>query len=73
MMLKGGNDSWAVCVCFFGEFAEVGESVEAEDFEKLAKELQNASPLEVMDKALEKFGDDIAIAFRYGFLNLALV
>lgn len=35
-----------------------------EDFQKLAEELQNASPLEIMDKALEKFGNDIAIAFR---------
>uniref|UniRef100_A0A3Q7F545 adenylyl-sulfate reductase (glutathione) n=1 Tax=Solanum lycopersicum TaxID=4081 RepID=A0A3Q7F545_SOLLC len=51
---------------------EVGESVEAEDFEKLAKELQNASPLEVMDKALEKFGDDIAIAFS-GAEDVALI
>ncbi|PHU04868.1 hypothetical protein BC332_25690 [Capsicum chinense] len=33
-------------------------------FEKLAKELQKASPLGIMDKALEKFGDYIAIAFR---------
>lgn len=39
--------------------------VEAEDFEKLAKDLENASPLEIMDNALEKFEDDIAIAFRY--------
>ena len=46
-------------------FAEVTEKVEAEDYEKLAKELQTASPLEIMDKALEKFGNDIAIAFRY--------
>lgn len=60
-------------MCFlFGEFAEVGEKVEAEDFEKLAKELQNASPLEIMDKALEKFGDDIAIAFRYSFFLILL-
>ncbi|XP_049384235.1 5'-adenylylsulfate reductase 3, chloroplastic-like [Solanum stenotomum] len=51
---------------------EVGENVEAEDFEKLAKELQNASPLEVMDKALEKFGDDIAIAFS-GAEDVALI
>ncbi|KAF3661698.1 putative metacaspase-3-like isoform X1 [Capsicum annuum] len=43
---------------------EVTEKVEAADFEKLAKELQIPSPLEIMDKALEKFGDDIAIAFR---------
>lgn len=38
-----------------------------EDFEGLAKELQDASPLEIMDKALEKFGNDIAIAFRFFF------
>lgn len=44
---------------------EVAEKVtEAENFEKLAKDLENASPLEIMDNALEKFGDDIAIAFR---------
>lgn len=46
------------------EFAEVVEKVEVEDYEQLAKSLENASPLEIMDKALEKFGDDIAIAFR---------
>lgn len=48
------------------ESVEVEEKVAAveEDFEKLAKELQDASPLEIMDKALEKFGNDIAIAFR---------
>ncbi|PHT52902.1 hypothetical protein CQW23_07364 [Capsicum baccatum] len=43
--------------------AEATGKVEAEDFEKLAKELQIPSALEIMDKALEKFGDDIAIAF----------
>ena len=37
---------------------------EKEDFEQLAKDLENSSPLEIMDKALEKFGNDIAIAFR---------
>lgn len=47
-------------------FAEVTEKVEAEEnYEQLAKDLENASPLEIMDKALEKFGNDIAIAFRY--------
>lgn len=47
------------------DFAEVAEKVEREeDFEQLAKELENASPLEIMDRALEKFGNDIAIAFR---------
>ncbi|PSS24827.1 5'-adenylylsulfate reductase [Actinidia chinensis var. chinensis] len=51
---------------------EVAEKVEAEDYEKLAKELQNASPLEIMDKALEKFGNDIAIAFS-GAEDVALI
>lgn len=37
---------------------------DVEDFEQLAKKLEDASPLEIMDKALEKFGSDIAIAFR---------
>lgn len=44
---------------------EVGEKVDLEDYEKLANELGNASPLEIMDRALAKFGNDIAIAFRY--------
>lgn len=50
-----------------GEIIELVEKVEveAEDYEELARELENASPLEIMDKALEKFGNDIAIAFRY--------
>lgn len=50
--------------CF--KFAEVDEKekVEAVDYEQLVKDLENASPLEIMDKALEKFGNDIAIAFR---------
>lgn len=38
--------------------------MEVEDYEGLAKDLESASPLEIMDKALEKFGNDIAIAFR---------
>lgn len=50
--------------------AEVTEEVvETEDFAELAKKLENASPLEIMDKALEKFGNDIAIAFRYNILH----
>lgn len=59
------------CVNFFlisNNFVEVAEKVEVEveveDYEQLAKELENASPLEIMDRALEKFGNDIAIAFR---------
>ncbi|XP_061345480.1 5'-adenylylsulfate reductase 1, chloroplastic-like isoform X1 [Gastrolobium bilobum] len=45
---------------------------EEEDFERLAVDLENASPLEIMDKALEKFGDDIAIAFS-GAEDVALI
>ncbi|XP_015885236.3 5'-adenylylsulfate reductase 2, chloroplastic [Ziziphus jujuba] len=48
------------------------EKVEAEDCEQLAKSLVNASPLEIMDKALEKFGNDIAIAFS-GAEDVALI
>lgn len=51
---------------------EVVEKVEVEDYEKLAEELQNASPLEIMDKALEMFGNDIAIAFS-GAEDVALI
>ncbi|KAE8670177.1 5'-adenylylsulfate reductase 3 [Hibiscus syriacus] len=51
---------------------EVSEKVEVEDFEKLAKELDSASPLEIMDKALEKFGNDVAIAFS-GAEDVALI
>ncbi|KAK7332331.1 hypothetical protein VNO80_29081 [Phaseolus coccineus] len=43
-----------------------------EDFQHLAKDLENASPLEIMDKALEKFGNDIAIAFS-GAEDVALI
>lgn len=46
------------------EVTEKLDVVEVEDFEELAKRLENASPLEIMDKALEKFKNDIAIAFR---------
>ncbi|CAL5402759.1 unnamed protein product [Camellia sinensis] len=52
--------------------AEVGDKTGPEDFEKLAKELESASPLEIMDKALEKFGNDIAIAFS-GAEDVALI
>lgn len=41
-----------------------------EDYEKMAEDLSSASPLEIMDKALEKFGNDIAIAFRFHFFSL---
>ncbi|KAK3021718.1 hypothetical protein RJ639_046064 [Escallonia herrerae] len=51
---------------------EVVEKVEVEDYERLAKDLENASPLEVIDKALEKFGNDIGIAFS-GAEDVALI
>ncbi|KAK6917282.1 Thioredoxin domain [Dillenia turbinata] len=53
------------------EIVEKLEVIE-EDYERLAKELENASPLEIMDKALEKFGSDIAIAFS-GAEDVALI
>ncbi|KAF3788356.1 5'-adenylylsulfate reductase 3 [Nymphaea thermarum] len=43
-----------------------------EDYEKLADELQNASPLEIIDSALARFGNDIAIAFS-GAEDVALI
>lgn len=51
---------------------EVIEKMGLENFDVLAKELDNASPLEIMDKALEKFGNDIAIAFS-GAEDVALI
>ncbi|KAJ0983013.1 hypothetical protein J5N97_011268 [Dioscorea zingiberensis] len=51
---------------------EKREGEEVVDFEKLAAELEDASPLEIMDKALEKFGNDIAIAFS-GAEDVALI
>ncbi|KAK9084809.1 hypothetical protein Sjap_025220 [Stephania japonica] len=53
--------------------SEVVEKVEIdEDYGKLAKDLENASPLEIMDRALAKFGNDIAIAFS-GAEDVALI
>ncbi|XP_078437506.1 5'-adenylylsulfate reductase 3, chloroplastic-like [Wolffia australiana] len=46
--------------------------VEVIDFDKLARELDSTSPLEIMDKALEMFGNDIAIAFS-GAEDVALI
>ncbi|KAL1560084.1 5'-adenylylsulfate reductase 3, chloroplastic [Salvia divinorum] len=46
--------------------------MEEEDYGELAKELDNSSLLEIMDKALEKFGNDIAIAFS-GVEDVALL
>jgi hypothetical protein len=39
-------------------------TVPAVDYEALAQELEGASPLEAMDRALAMFGSEIAIAFR---------
>ncbi|XP_071714069.1 5'-adenylylsulfate reductase 3, chloroplastic-like [Rutidosis leptorrhynchoides] len=50
----------------------VDKTVEVEDIEILAKILEKASPLEIMDKALEKYGNDIAIAFS-GAEDVALI
>ncbi|KAJ0921030.1 putative adenylyl-sulfate reductase (thioredoxin) [Helianthus annuus] len=50
----------------------VEKAIEVEDIEKLAQDLEKASPLEIMDKALEKYGDDIAIAFS-GAEDVALI
>ncbi|GKA05319.1 hypothetical protein Tco_0684439 [Tanacetum coccineum] len=38
--------------------------VDIVDIEKLGKDLENASLLEIMDRALEKYGNVIAMAFR---------
>ncbi|KAK6946925.1 Thioredoxin domain [Dillenia turbinata] len=51
---------------------EVVEKVDTEDYDKLAKELVNASPLEIIDRALAEFGNDIAIAFS-GAEDVALI
>ncbi|KAH6820366.1 APS reductase 3 [Perilla frutescens var. hirtella] len=66
------NDSIVSAATTASAPADVIEKVEVEDYEKLAKELENASPLEIMDKALEKFGNDIAIAFS-GAEDVALI
>ncbi|KAI3795720.1 hypothetical protein L1987_38377 [Smallanthus sonchifolius] len=47
-------------------------AIEVEDFEKLAKDPENSSPLEIMDKALEKYDNEIAIAFS-GAEDVALI
>ncbi|XP_074307493.1 5'-adenylylsulfate reductase 1, chloroplastic-like [Silene latifolia] len=54
------------------EQEEVIIEEEQVDYEKLAKDLENASPLEIMDKALAKFGNEIAIAFS-GAEDVALI
>ncbi|KAK1305087.1 hypothetical protein QJS10_CPB11g01742 [Acorus calamus] len=54
------------------ETAAAEKEKENEDYEKLARDLDGASPLEIMDRALEKFGGDIAIAFS-GAEDVALI
>ncbi|KAK4485072.1 hypothetical protein RD792_007680 [Penstemon davidsonii] len=68
------NDSIvpSAATLFSPHVVEVVEKVEVEDYEELAKDLENASPLEIMDKALAKFGDEIAIAFS-GAEDVALI
>ncbi|GKC16786.1 hypothetical protein Tco_1013568, partial [Tanacetum coccineum] len=47
--------------------------VDIVDIEKLGKDLENASLLEIMDRALEKYGNVIAMDFRYpGAINSIL-
>ncbi|THU45137.1 hypothetical protein C4D60_Mb02t14700 [Musa balbisiana] len=56
--------------------AAVGEEATAPsaavDYEELNKALENASPLEIMDRALDMFGNEIAIAFS-GAEDVALI
>ncbi|KAF8700346.1 hypothetical protein HU200_034278 [Digitaria exilis] len=51
---------------------EVAAPVAAVDYEALAHELEGASPLEIMDRALAMFGSEIAIAFS-GAEDVALI
>jgi hypothetical protein len=44
--------------------ADEAAALAAVDYEALARELEGASPLEIMDRALAMFGSEIAIAFR---------
>jgi adenylyl-sulfate reductase (glutathione) len=50
----------------------VEQQVETIDFAQLNAELQDTSPFQIMDKALELYGDDIAIAFS-GAEDVALI
>ncbi|KAL0928076.1 hypothetical protein M5K25_002313 [Dendrobium thyrsiflorum] len=52
--------------------AEEKKEVSDVSYEQLAKEMEHASPLAIIDRALEMFGDDIAIAFS-GAEDVALI
>ncbi|KAG0479344.1 hypothetical protein HPP92_009925 [Vanilla planifolia] len=52
--------------------AEEEKATSTVAYEELAKELEHASPLAIMDRALEMFGGDIAIAFS-GAEDVALI
>ncbi|WOL10415.1 5'-adenylylsulfate reductase 3, chloroplastic [Canna indica] len=54
------------------EEEEAAVTQSAVDYEELGKELEDASPLEIMDRALEMFGNEIAIAFS-GAEDVALI
>lgn len=73
---KRGEAVVAPAAAANGAVAEVERKVEeappAVNYEELADQLVDASPLEIMDKALEMFGDDIAIAFS-GAEDVALI
>ncbi|CAI8613201.1 unnamed protein product [Vicia faba] len=64
-------------VLFYGgrSMVEATEILEKEedDFEQLAKNPASVPPIEIMDKALEKFGNDIVIAFKLIILLNSLV
>uniref|UniRef100_A0A7N0TZT7 adenylyl-sulfate reductase (glutathione) n=1 Tax=Kalanchoe fedtschenkoi TaxID=63787 RepID=A0A7N0TZT7_KALFE len=54
------------------EVVETEKVEKVVDWEKMAKELEHASPLTIMDRALEEFDNDIAIAFS-GAEDVALI
>ncbi|XP_047164093.1 5'-adenylylsulfate reductase 3, chloroplastic-like [Vigna umbellata] len=52
--------------------AMVASETKEQDLQRIATDLDNASPLEIMDRALASFGHDIAIAFS-GAEDVALI
>lgn len=69
MWYERNYDQYFFCLWLWKLLLEVEGKIEStddhEDYEKLARDMESASPLEIMDKAFEYFGNDIAIAFRY--------